>query len=136
MIKFKIFKSPDPSVITEFRFLKNEIHLGREKGDLQIQDLDLHSGHIMMEIVGPDLLIHPQRQVDHYLINGKRTTAIRKLKINDEITIGKTFIRILEFYETLHESKKEILNRKLNELVNRDSGRLIVIEKLTNHMKQ
>ena len=136
MIKIEIFKSPDLSVISEFCFLRNELNLGRDKGNLVVKDFDLQSNHIMIEVVGPDLLIHPQRNVDHYLINGKRTTAIRKLKVHDEVTIGQTFLRILEFYETVNESKKDILNRKLNRLIDGNSARLIVIEKLTNLMKQ
>jgi hypothetical protein len=116
--------------------LKNELHLGKDNGDLFIADSELCSNHIMLEVQGTDLLIHPQRQVEHYLINGKRATAIRKLKVNDEVTIGKTIFRILDFSETTIESKKNILNQKLNKLIEEDSPRLAVIEKLNNLMKQ
>jgi hypothetical protein len=135
MIRFEIIKSPDFSVITNFCFLKNELHIGRENGDLLIADPELHAGHIMFEVHGSDLLIHPHREVEYYLINGKRATAIRKLKLNNEVTIGQTVFRILDFSETVHESKKEILNRKLNKLIEEDSGRLVVIEKLSSLMK-
>lgn len=136
MIRFQIIKSPDLTVTTEYCFLKNELHLGKDRGDLYIADPDLRSNHVMLEVQGNDLLIHPQRQVEYYLINGKRTTAIRKLKANDEVTVGGTVFRILDFTETMVESKKNILNQKLNQLIEEDSPRLAVIERLNNLMKQ
>ena len=136
MIRFEIIKSPDITVTEEFHYFKNELHLGKDKGDLLIDDHELRSTHVMIEIQGPDLLIHPQREVAYFLINGKRATAIRKLKVNDEVTIGQTVLKIKEFIETERETKTEILNRKLNLLIEGDSPRLSIIEKLTNLMKQ
>ncbi len=135
MIRFKIIKSPDLTVITEYRFLKNELHIGKNKGDLFISDPDLRSAHIMLEVQGKELLVHPQRQVEYFLMNGKRATSIRKLKVNDEITIGQTTLQVLEFSVTVVESKKNILNQKLNNLIEQDSSRLSVIESLNNLMK-
>jgi hypothetical protein len=90
----------------------------------------------MLEVIGNDLLVHPQKEVPFYLINGKRASAIRKLKVGDQITIGQTILQISVFAESEKESKKQILNEKLNQLIETSASRLSVIEALSKLMKQ
>jgi hypothetical protein len=136
MINFEISESPDNNVISTFKYFQNQIYLGRSNGDLWIDDHDLNPSHLMLEVINKELLIHPQKGVEFFLINGKRATAIRKLKPKDEVTVGKTVIKILDFDETSRQSKKEILNNKLNQLVQENSSRLNVVERLTKLIKQ
>lgn len=136
MIKLEITESPDNNVISAFTYFQNQIYLGRNSGDLWINDNELLTSHIMLEVIDKDLLIHPQSGVEYYLLNGKRASVIRKLKMNDKITIGKTVIRILGFEETKRPSKKELLNNKLNQLVEENSSRIPVVESLSRLMKQ
>lgn len=135
MIHIQIVQSPDNNILTEFRYFQNQLYVGRSTGELWIQDKDLFASHIMLEVIGKDLLIHPQRGVEFYLLNGKRASAIRKLKTNDQVTIGHTIIKVLGFEETIRESKKDILNQKLNQLIEDNSQRLNVVESLTKLMK-
>ena len=136
MINLEIKESPDSNVISSFKYFQNQIYLGRTSGDLWIDDNHLYATHIMLEVIGRDLLIHPQKGVEFFLINGKRASSIRKLKLNDQITIGQTIISVVGFEETVKESKKTILNAKLNKLIDENSPRLSVIESLTKLMKQ
>ena len=136
MIEFQVIESPDENILSTFKYFQNQIYLGRSNGDLWIQDPALLASHVMLEIIDKDLLIHPQRDVEFYLINGKRASAIRKLKIDNVITIGKTSLKILAFAETQWESKKDLLNQKLNQLIEVNSERLNVVESLTKLMKQ
>lgn len=135
MINLEIIESPDNNILSAFTYFQNLIYLGRTSGDLWINDNDLLSSHVMLEVIGTDLLIHPQKDVEYYLLNGKRASTIRKIKVNDKITIGKTVFKILGFSETLSESKKTKLDKKLNELVETNSSRLAVVESLTKLMK-
>jgi hypothetical protein len=134
MIHFQITQSPDLNVVTTFKYFLNQIYLGRT-GDLAIQDPELQPLHVMIEVIGQDLLIHPQSQVEYFQINGKRATAIRKLKNGDNIAIGSSVIKILDFAETQSPTKKQILNNKLQRLMQQQSPRLGVIEALTQMMK-
>lgn len=136
MIHFEIISGPDLNSQAPFKYHQNQIYLGRSSGDLWIKDSSLLPTHIMLEVIEKDLLIHPQKGVEFYLLNGKRSSSIRKLKINDTILIGKTTIKILGFQETIRESKKDILNNKLAKLIEEGSQRLNVVEKLTKLMKQ
>jgi hypothetical protein len=136
MISIEFIESPDFDIIAPFKYFRNQIYLGRTMGDLWIKDHDLLPSHIMLEVVGSDLLIHPQKNVASYLLNGKRASSIRKIKINDLITIGKTVFKILSFDETKTETKQEILDKKLNKLISEESQCLPIIESLTKLMEQ
>lgn len=136
MIHFEVTESPDQNVLSAFKYFQNQIYVGRSTGDLWISDNSLLVSHIMLEVIGKELLIHPQKGVEFFLINGKRASNIRKLKMNDKVSFGKTTIKILGFEETIRESKKELLNTKLNKLIEENSSRLNAVEKLSKLMKQ
>jgi hypothetical protein len=136
MINFVVNESPDNNVITSFQFFQNQIYLGRTSGNLCIDDKSLRESHVMLEVIGKELLIHAQKDVDFFLINGKRASAIRKIKVNDQITIGQTVLKVLAFEETAFEGKKNILDRKLDHLIETNSPLVPVIEQLTKLMKQ
>lgn len=135
MIHFEITDGPDLNTLSVFKFFQNQIYLGKSSGDLWIKDSHLLASHVMLEVVENELLIHPQKGVEFYLINGKRSTNVRKLKVQDTVSIGQTTFKIYGFEETLKESKKSVLDRKLNQLIEENSKRLIVIENLTKEMK-
>lgn len=135
MIHFDIIKSPDENVLTTFKFFQNQIYIGTTNGDLWIDDPEIKSSHAMLEVIQKDLIMHPQKDVEFYLINGKRASTVRKIKINDELTFGKTIIKVIGFEETLKESKKEILDKKLQNLLRENSPKLGLIEHLTQKMK-
>lgn len=136
MIHFEVTESPDQNVLSSFKYFQNQIYVGRSTGDLWIGDNSLLVSHLMLEVIGKELLIHPQKGVEFFLINGKRASNIRKLKMNDKVSFGNTTIKILGFEETIRESKKDVLNAKLNKLIEENSSRLNVVEKLTKLMKQ
>lgn len=135
MIHFEVIQCPNPNAQTTFKFLKNEVYVGKDKGDLSLGDPALESSHLLIEVPEQDLLVHPQKNVEYYLLNGKRTTSIRKLKVGDTLTIGKTIIKVLGFERTEYPSRKDILNSKLAKLMEEGSPRLSVIEKITKLMR-
>lgn len=135
MIHLEVLSSPDKNVLSSFQFFQNELYLGRSSGDLHIQDPQLFESHLMIEVVEKDLIVHPQKNVDSYLIDGKRASTVRKIKPNQKITLGNTTVRVIAFEETIFNSKKTILDNKLNSLIESNSPRLQVIEKLAKLMK-
>lgn len=135
MIQFEIVGGPDQNVMSAYTFNQNQIYLGRSTGDLWINDPELHASHLLLEVVEDTLLVHPQKEVDHYLLNGKRATTIRKLKINDQLQLGNTLLKILSYKESPKVSKKMILDQKLAQLIEENSPRLDAIEALSKRMK-
>jgi hypothetical protein len=135
MIHLEIIDSPDKNILSDFQFFQNEVYLGRSSGNLFINDTELNKSHVMVEVVEKDLIIHPQKGVESYLIDGKRASNIRKIKAGQIITIGKTTFKVLSFVETGLQSKKKILDEKLGKLIESNSPRLVVIEKLAKLAK-
>lgn len=135
MIQLQILRSPDANVLREYKFFQNQLYIGRTNGDFCIQDPGLSRSHLLIEVIEGDLLVHPQKDVDHYLINGKRATEIRKVKAGETITIGNTQLKILSFSETQTRSKKQILDAKMSQLMQEGSERLRLIEKLVRLSK-
>lgn len=135
MIQFKISKSSDPNVLNTYQFMQNLIYLGRSSGNLRIADPLINPTHLMIEVVEKDLIVHPQRDVSHYLINGKRATQVRKIKLGDTLTVGNTTLEILGFEETQVQEKKQILDKKMATLLEQNSGRLDIIEQLVRLSK-
>ena len=134
MIMIEFIQSPDYDILTNFKYFQNQLYLGRTDGDLRIMDDELNASHLMLEVIEPDLLIHPQKNVEFFLLNGKRASTIRKVKVGDTITIGKTSFKIINFSFTNQESKQQILDKKLTQLINEDSPRISIIESLTKLM--
>lgn len=135
MIQLEIIKSPDKDVEMNFQFFQNEIYLGHTKGNLQIKDSELLASHLLIEVVEKDLIVHPQKNVSSYLIDGKRSSTVRKINANQIITVGQTSFKVTNFEETQFPSKKAILDQKLAKLADENSPRMVVIEKLAKMMK-
>lgn len=135
MIQIEILESPDINLLSTFKFFQNELYLGRNSGNIHIEDPSLLDSHLMIEVVEKDLLVHPQKDVSSYLIDGKRASNIRKVKIGQLITIGHTKIKICGFELTEFKTKKQILDEKLAFLAENNSTRMPVIEKLAHLMK-
>jgi hypothetical protein len=135
MILLEITDSPDKNVLNKFEFFQNQLYLGRNSVSLNINDPSLLDSHVMIEVVEKDLILHPQNGVESYLIDGKRSSTIRKIKASQIITIGSTSFKVLNFQETDFKTKKSILDEKLNKLIEENSPRLAVIEKLGKMMK-
>ncbi len=135
MIHFEILKSPDAGMITKIEFFQNVIFIGKTKANIIIADPSLSESHVMIEVINNDLIIHPQKNVDYYLIDGKRATSVRKIKIDQVITIGQTSFKIIKFEESKLKSKKNTLDEKLNSLIETNSSRLAIIETLAKMMK-
>lgn len=135
MIQFEITESPDQDIVGDYHLFKNEIYLGTLLTDIIIKDPEIRKSHAFIEVVENALIFHPQKDVPFYLLNGKRALTIRKLKAGDLIQMGKTKIKITGFSFSANQSRKEILDSKLQQFMNQQDPRLEVIEKLGQLMK-
>jgi hypothetical protein len=135
MIKFEIIESPDQEVLNTFEYFHNLIYIGRSRGNLTIEDPAILKSHLVLEVVGKDVIVHPQKSVEYYLINGKRATTPRKIHAGEIVTFGHTKMKLISFEETAAYSKKNILNAKLDQLIESGSQKLPVIEALSKLSK-
>lgn len=134
MIHFEVLESPNKNAISIFKYFKNQVYIGKDSGDLWLRDPTIPFQAIILEVLNSSLIIHPQKNLEYYLLNGKRASNVRKILKEDTITIGKTKIKIIDFNESKTESKKEILDEKLKSLLEEGSNRIPLIEEITKRM--
>ena len=136
MIQIECLNSPDINALGIYEYQQNMIYVGRKNTDLLLQDLSWPADAMMFEVVEDQFYIHPQKDLSFFLVNGKRSTGVKKIKRQDIITIGETQIKLIDFLSTEFISKKQTLDKKLKELVETNSPKLSIVRKLTEIMNQ
>lgn len=131
MIQITINSSPDINKIGTITFNKNLIYIGNNHTcDLFISDTNLISNHLIIEIVESKMIVHPHKDIDFFLVNGKRTTGHKFVTLGNKIKIGGTEFTIDLFTETTYISMKETLNKLTDDLIKEESPLLDVIQEL------
>lgn len=136
MFKITILASEDNDKIGQFTFYKNLIYVGNHKScDLYINDKDIIPNHIFIEIIGSKMLIHPNKDVDHILVSGKRTTGHKYTEIGQEIKIGSTVFRIDLFGLTTIEPSKNELNKLTEQIIENNPKVLKILQDYQESIK-
>ncbi|MBF0209027.1 MAG: hypothetical protein HQK53_19375 [Oligoflexia bacterium] len=126
MIEFNINTSPDVEMLGSHRLFKNFIKIGKNNGDLLINDPGIVDGHLYLEIVEIDgdrnggVIVNKGESVDHYFVNGKITNGMKRVKSGDQISFADTTIMVKDFCYTPVVSKKDNIRKNL-ELIANDS---------------
>lgn len=102
MIEFQIIESSDKDISEIHTYSFNKVAISNTHNDafLQIDDPEMNGVLFLIEVnnVGLDVRTHPAKK--SYLSNGKKTTGAKTHKISDELTFGKTKLKILNFQQT------------------------------------
>lgn len=137
MIKIEILSSPDFFICEEIVFHKNTINLGKKESDINIDDSDLKNHHLSIEVTSNNqLIVEPGSKVKSYFLNKKITTTKMKIGPQDEITIGKTKIKVIEFKYQSHFDIKKERDQKIQDLSQGNTDKWKVIEKLQESLNQ
>lgn len=121
MIEIEIYGSKDSQRNTLFTTNKNLIYIGSNKNsDIYLPDDSIKSNHLFLEIVEDKLIIHPNKNIDFYLVNSKRTTIFKELKTGDILTIENIKFTIKNFIKTQYQETRDFLNSKTEELRKND----------------
>lgn len=113
MIQFQIIYSPDELLSEVHTFSANLILLSNDlkRAHLKIDDPELKNIVYKLEVLTDSILVDSIPKLKPYLSNGKKTTGAKKHQAHDEITIGKTTIKILSFQKTLIPSDEPLPER-------------------------
>ncbi len=136
MIKIECLSSPDLNATGIYDFGQNMIYIGRTNTDITLIDLAWPQNAMVLEVIDEQFFVHPQKDLEFFLVNGKRCTGVKKIKRNDLITLGETVFKLVDFSESHFKSKKQILDEKLGQLVSSNDPKLNIIRKLTEVMNQ
>lgn len=132
----ELIKCDDPLKTGEYCFHKSQLYVGSNlSADLYLKDSNLYPNHFFIEIVGNKLLLHPHRTIDFYLIDGKRTTSMRYLKVDQTVAYKSVEFVIKSFSDASVPSFRETLNNKTDELIKTKSPLLDIITKLEEQLK-
>ena len=131
MIQISIKKTSDNNRIGEFTFYKNLIYIGHDPTcDLYIEEVNINSNHIFLEIIDEKLICQLGRQTSFVNINKKRTTGHKYLRIGDIIKIGTTDIEI-KFFQLQDETKyKDTLNLITDKITTNDKELLTILKEV------
>lgn len=130
MIKIEVIHSNDTDLLGDFIFHKNLIYIGNTIGDLRVSSGKIFNQHLFIEIAENKLIAHPHKDLDFYLVDGKRTTNIKILKTNSIIDLGEVKFRIVEFQKGLYQTTKETINQQTDQLISLKHPILATIQKL------
>lgn len=134
MIEIEVTKSSDIDFLGRWKFHKNGIYLGFPQADICYAPIAL-SYAFMIEILPQGLQVIPHPKLEFWLLNGKRSTQQRSVKLGDMIKVADLEFKITEakFEETI--SKKSVLDQKLKELVRNESNALNLISLINKKVK-
>ncbi|MEX0797818.1 MAG: FHA domain-containing protein [Bacteriovoracaceae bacterium] len=137
MIKLKVKECPNPDYIGSYTFDKNLVYIGGNiDADLLLDDSDVGSNHLFIEIVNNQLLAHLNKDQDFFLVNGKRTTKFKFLNVGQDIKIGSSVVAVEIFAPTDIVAKREVLNKNTEELIQENSPLLEFIKELQKELQK
>lgn len=131
MIQLTVNTSLDKNKIGETIFNKNLIYIGNDHlCDLYIKEDQILANHLIIEIVESKMIIHPHKDIEFFLVNGKRSTGHKFVVPGDKVKVGETEFTITNFIETVYTPAKEQLNKLTDELINEESPLLDIIQEI------
>ena len=136
MLVVEIIACPDPEFLGEWRFHKNQIHLGFPEGDISPDVEGLPSFAFMIETLDGQAQGTPHPDLTHWLLNGKRATRPRRLRVGDMINVAGVKIRLKEASPEVYTSRKSILDARLQQLLSEEAPLLSLIKVLKEKTKQ
>lgn len=128
MIHLQITHSIDKDLIGDFQFAKNLIYIGKTEGDLRIENDLIMNQHLFIEIYDSKVIVQPNKNLEYFLVNGKRTTGPKYLKINSEIDLGVIKFKLINFMLSKIITPREKMNEITDELIQKSHPIIEVIQ--------
>lgn len=134
MLEIHITSCTDPEFEGVWRFHKNQIYFGHPEGDISPAGI-LPSNAFMVEVLPEFLQAQPGPIMEYWLLNGKRASKPRKLKVGDQLQVGEIVFKITAAEYKEVETKKQMLDAKLKALVAQESPLLSLVQLLNAKSK-
>lgn len=133
----EVLKSPDPDLILgELKLFFEKIRIGRNVGEILIDDKLLKSPHLILELNDHGLFVEPTQQDLYYLVNHKRIKGRKFLGPGDILSIGESDIKITNYIFDKDLSQKEMIKSNLKLLLEEDSPVNEILDILEEDLKE
>jgi hypothetical protein len=134
MIEIEVIKARDLDFLGKWKFHKNSIYLGFPQADICYSPIAL-SYAFMIEILPKGLQVIPHPKLEFWLLNTKRSTQQRTVKLGDRIMVSDLEFKIIDAKFEESVTKKSVLDLKLKELVKNESDTLTLISLINKKVK-
>ena len=132
MIEIEIKDTINKDRLGIYNIHRNTISLGSHPSDDIMVDQDqINKQHIHFNISKNKLFLELGNDVERIHVNKKICNATKSLKINDEIKINNTMIKILNFSQSQIQTRKELLNQKVSELPEKRPELVEILQELS-----
>ncbi|MBD64041.1 MAG: hypothetical protein CME62_02465 [Halobacteriovoraceae bacterium] len=132
MIEIEVIQSQNKDFLGTYKFHKNLIYIGsNHEADLYFPKSCLGHNHLFIEVIHDKLITHLHQEVDHILVNGKRTTNFKTLYSGDKISFSDLEFKIKRFKHSEIITKKDLLNKAAAEIPQTRSELIPILSKLS-----
>jgi len=101
------------------------------QSDIYLPKSNLSDIHFFIEIIEDKLILHLNKKAEPILVNTKRTTHFKNIKVGDVITADDIQFKVLRFKDEKNISKKEKLNQVVSTLEQDNPELLQIISSLS-----
>lgn len=135
MLSIEVTSCPDPEYQGVWKFHQNQIYLGYPEGDLAPAVEALISYAFMLEVLPEMIQGTPHPDLTHWLLNGKRATRPRRLRLGDVVEVQGVEFKIVAATVSQFVPRKQLLEEKLQQLVESNSPIIPAIKALREKSK-
>ena len=132
MIEIEILKTTNNDRQGSYKIYQNQLTIGSNiKNYIYLPEDDLPDSTCQLTIKQNKLFISFNESNFQYHLNKKICKISKSLKINDEIQLSNTRIKIINFIEETVITRKEFLNSKVQEIGKDDHELVNFIQELS-----
>jgi len=136
MIEIEVVSSSDLDVIGPKKYFRNHLVIGKDLGDLLVNDSEIINYHFMLKVVKSKLVAQLNNTLSYFHINGKKSSGTQYLLAGDVIKLGETQIEIKNFEKSQTPSKIEKLEKSIDEIFNTDTLPMNILKLIEEEYKE
>lgn len=127
MIQLEVVATVDPVICKEHLYHLNDIQISSQikTSHLTIEDPSIGDQIILLKVVGDDLHVESIPAHKPYLTNGKKSIGARLHQAGDEITIGKTTLKVVTFQRSQNDHESPLPERYKRASQNPNSAKIL-----------
>lgn len=134
MIILDFKSSPDLDLVGLHTYYKNRLVLGRNRGDLLIDD-NLSGPHLSFDLNEKGLFAQILDKSNVFHVNGKRIGGRKNIEPGDHIQIGETLFLVKNFFYDESYKTSYVIKQNLNILIQEESPLLSIIDQIDGYLK-
>jgi hypothetical protein len=135
MIIVEIIEANSEDHLGKYDFHKNILYFGKNHdAEFYLPHSNLINNHIFIEIVENKLIVQLHKDVDFILVNKKRTTQFKHIKIGDILQLSDIKFRVLSFSTTENLNKNQFLSKRIKDIQENEPELMALVSSLSEEL--